>query len=98
MVSTIVSRVAKRAPYVGPVIQGVGLALDAREILENSTPLGAVKIISGRFIKQCTPPELFIAGKCLMFVGGMVASVSTGGNPLVVSGTVGAARSIIKDL
>jgi hypothetical protein len=31
-----------------------------------------------------------------MFVGGLVASVSTSENPLVVSGTMSAARSIIK--
>ena len=33
-----------------------------------------------------------------MFLGGVVALVSTGGNPLIVSGTMSAARSIIKDL
>jgi hypothetical protein len=31
-----------------------------------------------------------------MLGGGIVASVATGGNPLVVSGTVSAARSIIR--
>lgn len=44
------------------------------------------------------PPELFIAGKYVMFVGGVTATLSTGGNPLVVSGNLSAARSIIKDL
>ena len=33
-----------------------------------------------------------------MFLGGVVASVATGGNPLVVGGTLSAARSIIQDL
>jgi len=33
-----------------------------------------------------------------MFISGVVASVSTGGNPLVISTTVSAARSIVKDL
>lgn len=83
---------------MGPVIQGVGIALDAKEIIENSTPLGAAKIISGRFIKECSPPEIFIAEKCVMFLESVITSVSTGGNPLLVSGTMSAARSIIKDL
>ena len=54
----------------------------------------------GRFLRECTPPELLIAGKCkcVMFAGGIVASISTGGNPLVISTTVSAARSIVKDL
>jgi hypothetical protein len=98
MIATITSKVIKRVPYVGPVVQGVGIVLDVKEIIETSTPLGAAKIILGRFVKECTPPEIFIAGKCVMFIGGVVASVVTGGNPLVISGTVSAARSIIKDL
>jgi hypothetical protein len=98
MMTTITSKVIKRVPYVGPVIQSVGLALDTKEIIESSTPLGATKIIAGRFVKQCLPPELFVAGKCIMFVGGVVASVSTGGHPLIISGVILAARSIIKDL
>ena len=31
-----------------------------------------------------------------MLIGGGVASVSTGGNPLIVSGTVSTARSIVR--
>ena len=72
MIAPIRSQVIKRVPYVGPVIQGVGLAMDAKEIIESSTPIGATKIIAGRFIKECTPPEIFIAGKCVMFVGGVI--------------------------
>lgn len=98
MIATLTSKVIKRVPCVGPVIQGVVITLDAKEIFENSTLLGAAKIIAGRFVKECTPPEIFIAGKCVMLVGGVVASVSTVGNPLVVSGTMSATRSIIKDL
>ena len=59
--------------------------------------LGAAKIIGGRILKECTPPELLIAGKCVMLVGGVIDSVSTAGNPVVVSGTISAARSIIKN-
>ena len=96
MIVQITSKVIKRVLYVGPVIQGVEIALDTKEIIESSTPLGATKIIAGRSIKECTPPEIFIGGKCVMFLGGVVASVSTGRNLLVVSGTMSATRSIIK--
>ena len=88
---------AKRVPYIGPVISGVGLALDVKDIVDNATPIGAAKIIGGRLVKECTPPELLIAGKCVMLVGGIIASVSSAGNPLIISGTVSAARSIIRD-
>ena len=87
----------KKLPYVGPVISTVGLALDVKEIVENSTPMGAAKVITGRILKECTPPEVFLAGKCIMLGGGIVASIATGGNPLLVSGTVSAARSIIRN-
>lgn len=83
-------------PYVGPVISGVGLALDVKDIVESATPVGAAKIIAGRLVTECTPPELLIAGKCVMMVDGDVASVATGGNSLVVSGTVSAVRSILR--
>jgi len=88
---------AKKVPYIGPVISGVGLILDVKDIVDNATPLGAAKIIGGCFVKECTPPELLIAGKCVMLAGGIVASVASAGNPLIVSGTVSAARSIIRD-
>ena len=55
MIPTITSKVMKRVTYVGPIIQGVGIAMDAKEIVENSTPLGATKIIAGRLVKDCTP-------------------------------------------
>ena len=90
----ITSKVIKRTYYVVPVVQSVGIALDAKKILETFTPLVLAKIISGRFLKECKPPEIFITGKCIMFVEGVVASVSTGRNPLVISGTRSANFSI----
>ena len=72
--------------------------MDVKDILESSTPMGAAKKIGGRFLKECTPPEIFLAGKCVMLIGGVIASVGSGGNPLVVSGTISAARSVIKDI
>lgn len=88
---------AKKIPYIGPVISGVGLTLDVKDIIENATPLGAARIIGGRLLKECTPPELLIAGKCMMLTDGVIASVASAGNPLIVSGTISAARSIIRD-
>jgi len=32
-----------------------------------------------------------------MFAGGIVATVASGGNPLVISGTLSAARSIVRN-
>ena len=92
----IPTSIVKRVPYVGPVVSGVGLALDVKDIVETATPVGAAKIIAGRLVNECTPPELLIAGKCVMLAGGIVASVATSGNPLVISGTVSAARSIVR--
>lgn len=92
----IPTSIVKRMPYIGPVVSGVGLALDVKDIVETATPVGAAKIIAGRLINECTPPELLIAGKCVMLAGGIVASVATGGNPLVISGTVSVARSIVR--
>ena len=92
----IPTSIVKRVPYVGPVVSGVGLALDVKDIVETATPVGAAKIIAGRLVNECTPPELLIAGKCVMLAGGIVASVVTGGNPLVISGTVSALHSIVR--
>ena len=89
--------IVKRVPYVGPAVSAAGLALDVKDIVETATPVGAAKIIGGRLVNECTPPELLIAGKCVMLVGGIVATVATGGNPLVISGTLSAARSIVRD-
>mgnify|MGYP001032681496 CR=1 FL=1 len=94
----MIGPILKTIPYVGPVISTLGLALDVKEIVESSTPIGAVKTISGRFLKECTPPELLIAGKCAMLIGGVIASVGSAGNPIVLSGTLSAARSILKDI
>jgi len=95
--NAITTSIVKHVPYIGPVISMAGLALDVKEIIEIATPVGAAKIITGRLLKECTPPELLIGGKCVMLVGGIVASIATGGNPLVVTGVLSAARSIARD-
>jgi len=94
----ITKKICKRVPYVGPVVSATCLVFDVKEIVQDATPLGASKIIVSRFIKECTPPELFIAGKCLILTGGIIATLATSGNPLIVSTTINAARSIVKDL
>lgn len=57
--------VAKRVPYVGPVVLSVGLAIDVKDIVENATPIGAAKIIAGHLINEWTPPKWLIGGKCI---------------------------------
>lgn len=98
MVDPITSEIMKKIPYVGPVIQNVGIAIDAKKIIENSTPLGAVKIISVRFVKECTPLKIFITRKCVMFAGSVVASVTSGGNSLILISNLASFRFIIKEL
>ena len=88
--------IVTRVPYVGPVVSGVGLALDVKDIVETATPVGAAKIIARRLVNECTPPELLIAGKDVMLAGDIFASVATGGNPLIIGGTISAGRSIIR--
>lgn len=58
MIAPIASKVIKRVPYIGPAIQGIGIVLDANDIVENSTPVGAAKIIAGRFLRECTSVEI----------------------------------------
>ena len=89
--------VINKMPYVGPALSAVGLTLDVKKIVETATPVGAAKIIARRLVTECTPPELLIAGKCVMLVGGIIATVTTGGNPLVVGSTISVARSIVRD-
>lgn len=88
--------VVQKVPYVGPIAGGVGIALDIKEVAENSTPIGVVKTVGVRFIKECTPPEIYYTGKCLWFIGSVVTSIYTGGNPMAVSAAASAARSIIR--
>lgn len=45
---SIPTSIVKRVPYVGPVVSGVGLALDVKDIVETATPVGAAKVIAGR--------------------------------------------------
>jgi hypothetical protein len=89
--------IMKRVPYVGPIISAAGLALDVKDIVETATPIGAVKTIAGRIVNECTPPELLIAGKCVMVIGGIIATVATGGNPMILTGTLSAVRTIIRN-
>ena len=95
--SAITTCIVKHVPYIGPDISMAGLALDVKEIIEIATPVGAAKIIIGRLLNECTPPELLIGGKCVVLVGGIVASIATGGSPMVITGVISAARSITRD-
>jgi len=88
---------AKKVPYIGPVISVGSIVLDIKDIVDNATLLGVAKIIGGRFVKKCTPTELLIAGKYVMLAGSSIASVASAGNPFILSGNVSAARSIIRD-
>lgn len=92
----IPTAIAKRLPYVCPVVSDVGLAMDVKNIVESATPVGATKIIVKRVLNKCTSPKLLFAGKCIMLGGGTVAVFATGGNPLIVSAVLSAFRFIIQ--
>lgn len=85
----------EKTPLIGPIAGGIGLALDTKEIIEGSTPLGATKKIGSRVIKECTPPELYLTGRCLWLVGSTITTIYTGGNPMAGASAVSALRSII---
>ena len=83
MFTKISSKVIEKLPYVGPVVQSVGLVFDANDIIQNVTsPMNATKIIVKRFGKECLPPSVYLSGKCIMLVGGLIASCGSP-NPLI---------------
>ena len=83
----IKSKVIEKIPLIGPTVQIIGLGLDVKEIVQSSTPTGAAVTIGTRVLEACTAPLLFFGGKCVFALGGTIAAISTGGNPLVVMGT-----------
>lgn len=60
MITSIISKVITRVPYVGSIIQGVEITLNTTENIDNSTPLGAVKIISKFLNKTIIAKEITI--------------------------------------
>ena len=94
---TVPRSIVSKTPYVGPIVSTVGLGFDVKDIFESTTPIGAAKIIGGRILKECTPPELLIGGKFIMFAGGLIATYATGGNPIILSGTISDARSLVRN-
>lgn len=66
--------------------------------MNDSTIIVGLKKIALQILKDCTPPEVYMSGKYVMFISGLIASVSTGGNLLVIEDTLLAAHSIIQDV
>ena len=60
-------------------------------------PVEALKIIVARIIKECTPREVYITGKCIMLVGILIETIYSGGTPLVFAFTITILRSIIRN-
>lgn len=96
IIDAVPSSIMKRIPYVGPAIGVVGLTLDIKNVFDEATPVGAAKIILVRAADECLPPALFFSGKCLMLIGGAIAIYTTGGSSFAISGTLAAARLIVK--
>jgi len=93
----IIETVMTKIHYVGPALRGVDIALDVTKIIQESTPSGAVKTIKKQILLECTPPELILGGKCLMMISGIAASIGSGGNPIILLGTLSAIWSVIKN-
>ena len=62
---SFVKDTCRAVPFVGPLVGGVGIAIDIKEIAEKSTPMGVVKTVGVRLIKECTPPELLLVHNVL---------------------------------
>lgn len=53
---------------MGLKVQSLGITIDTKKVIKSSTPIGAFKIITGKFIKECTPLELSYCQKmCYVF-------------------------------
>lgn len=84
------------APFVPPIMNTMGLGMDTKEIVASATFLEGVKIVGSRFASACTPPNLYYGGTCIMFVSGAFATITSGGNLILLTGTLTAARAIIR--
>ena len=78
------------------MLSGLILVLNVKDIVESTTPVGTSKIILKRFINECIPPRLILAGKCVMLTGGLVAYINIDSNSLIVNETISAARAIVQ--
>ena len=56
------------------------------------------KLLQVDLLKSEFHQKIFFTGKCIITIGEVVASIYTGGNPLVVYGTMSSICSIVKDI
>jgi hypothetical protein len=88
--------VIEKVPYLRPTFNRIKLLFDAKEIVQSALPGGAAKVIVTWLIKNFTRPKLYLRGKYLMLIGGLL--MTTCQNPLVVGATVNAELSIINNI
>ncbi len=60
-----------------------------------TTPSGAVMTAAKGIVIDCTPPIIKYPALCAALAGCCLASVATGGNPLVISATVTIGEAIV---
>lgn len=83
----------KNAPVIGSCY---GFATTAIKVYNSTTPSRAVKAAVKGLVLDCTPPAIKYPVLCAALAGCCVASVATGGNPLVVSATVTIGEAIVE--
>ena len=91
--------VVKWLPWSGVVMQSAGLY---KEVSYGLTYSGGVSWLVERIIYWCFPQTkaFIITGRCLSFISGIVASVCASGTPtfpLLLTSTLGALRSLLRD-
>ena len=62
------SVVINYVPLSSFVINVICLTIDARNIIKNYTFTDDLKLIVGKFIKECTFSKLYLTGKCIPLV------------------------------
>jgi len=91
--------VVKWLPWSGVVMQSAGLY---KEVSYGLTYSGGVSWLVKRIVYWCFPQTkaFIIMGRCLSFISGIVASVCASATPtfpLLLTSTLGALRSLLRD-
>jgi len=91
--------VVKWLPWSGVVMQSAGLY---KEVSYGLTYSGGVSWLVRQIVYCCFPQTkaFIIMGRCLSFISGIVASVCASGTPtfpLLLTSTLGALRSLLRD-
>ena len=89
----VIKAIISNFPIVG---SAYGLVMTSMDVYTSTSPIEAVeKGLVGVFV-NCTPPVIKYPVLCGYLFGSAVVTVSTGGNPVAITGTINAMRLIIQ--